>query len=153
VSSSAAEKPSAQVTTKTTRDENSTMPSAQVGIRVDDDRTTVTIEIRPLGQPGHPVDLTLDQLDRLIDKLGNARRQMVEGQPSPDFDSEDVSISVAANTTWTIRASPPAGAILGFYHPKFGSVGFTLPKDDIVRVVGFLTDRFILQPTASSKKH
>jgi hypothetical protein len=78
---------------------------------------------------------------------------MVEGQPSPDFDSEDVSISVAANTTWTIRASPPAGAILGFYHPKFGSVGFTLPKDDIVRVVGFLTDRFILQPTASSKKH
>jgi hypothetical protein len=129
------------------------MPSAQIGIRVDDDQKTVTIEITPLGQPGHPVDLTLDQLDRLIDKLGDARHQMIEGQSTPDFDREDISISVAANAAWTIRASPPAGAILGFYHPKFGPVGFTLPKEDIVRVVGFLTDRFILQPTASPKKH
>ncbi|GEO18625.1 hypothetical protein [Microvirga aerophila] len=129
------------------------MPEARVGIRVADDRKTVTIEITPLGQIGHPVALTLDQLDHLMSKLGDARCQMMEGQPGPSFESEDAPISVAANTRWTIRASPPAGALLGFYHPKFGTVGFTLPKDEIVRIVGFLTERFILQPTASPEKH
>jgi hypothetical protein len=129
------------------------MPKARVGIRVADDRKTVTIELTPVGQTGHPVALTLDQLDHLMGKLGDARCQMVEGQPGPRFESEDVPISVAAHTAWTIQASPPAGALLGFYHPKFGIVGFTLPKDEIVRMVSFLTERFILQPTASREKH
>jgi hypothetical protein len=51
------------------------------------------------------------------------------------------------------RASPPEGVLFGFYHPKFGPVGLTLPKDEIVSIVGFLTDRFILQPAASSGRH
>jgi hypothetical protein len=129
------------------------MPRARVKIRVADDRKTATIEIKPLGQPGHPVDLTLNELDQLMDKLGNARSQMVEGQPTPRLGGEDVPISVAANTMWTIRASPPEGVVFGFYHPKFGPVGLTLPKEEIVRIVGFLTNRFILQPTASPEKH
>jgi hypothetical protein len=32
-------------------------------------------------------------------------------------------------------------------------VGFTLPTDQIARIVSFLTDRFILQPTQSAEKH
>jgi hypothetical protein len=129
------------------------MPDAQIEVGVSGDRQTVTITITSPGQPGHGVGLTLGELDQLMGKLGTARGQMVEGQPTPRFDGEDTSISVAANTRWTIRASPPAGVVFGFYHPKFGSVGLTLPKDEIVSIVGFLSDRFILQPAASSEMH
>src|SRR3954465_3406266 len=54
-----------------------------------------------------------------------ATEPMVEGQSPPDFESDDVTICTAANTKWHIRAFPPAGALLAFYHPKFGPVGFT----------------------------
>ncbi|WP_162815806.1 hypothetical protein [Microvirga aerophila] len=129
------------------------MPRARVKIRVADDRKTATIEIKPLGQPGHPVDLTLAELDQFVDRLGNARSQMVKGHPIPPFERDEPPISVAANTKCTIRASPPEGVLFGFYHPKFGPVGLTLPKEEIVSIVGFLTNRFILQPTASPEKH
>jgi hypothetical protein len=65
---------------------------------------------------------------RNISELGDARSQMVEGQPSPKFDQVDATVSVAANTTWYIEASPPRGALLAFYHPKFGPVGITLQR-------------------------
>jgi hypothetical protein len=129
------------------------MPDARIGVRVAEDRKTVTIEIAPFGQSGQPVGLTLNELDQLMDKLGTARSQMVQGQPIPPFEQEGPPISVVANTKWTIQASPPQEALLGFYHPKFGRVGFTLSATEIVRIVHFLTDRFILQPTSSSGKH
>ena len=75
------------------------------------------------------------------------------GSHSPDFEADEVTISTVANTKWHIRAFPPAGALLAFYHPKFGPVGFTLPRDQIAKIVSFLTDRFILQPTQSAEKH
>ncbi len=78
---------------------------------------------------------------------------MVRGLPSENAQSGDMRISTAANATWWIKASPPTGALLAFDHPKFGPVGFTLPSDQIARIVHFLTNRFILQPTASAEKH
>jgi hypothetical protein len=129
------------------------MPDARIGVRVAEDQTTVTIEVFPPGQPGQQVNLTLAELDQFVDRLGNARSQMVKGHPIPPFERDEPPISVAANTKWTIRASPPEGVLFGFYHPKFGPVGLTLPKDEIVSIVGFLSNRFILQPTASPEKH
>lgn len=122
-------------------------------IQVAQDRMLTTIEIVPLGQAPHRLVLALDELDTLIHELGSARSKMVEGQSPPDFESENVTISTVANARWYIRASPPAGILLAFYHPKFGPVGFTLPSDQIVQVVNFLTERFILSPTQSTEKH
>jgi hypothetical protein len=129
------------------------MPDSRIGVRVAEDQTTVTIEVFPPGQPGQQVNLTLAELDQFVDRLGNARSQMVKGHPIPPFERDEPPISVVANTKWTIRASPPEGVLFGFYHPKFGPVGLTLPKDEIVSIVGFLSNRFILQPTASPEKH
>jgi hypothetical protein len=129
------------------------MPDFEMTIQVAQDRKVTAIEIAPLGQSPQRLILALDELDKLIGELGNARSAMVEGQPSPDFEADEVTISTAANTKWHIRAFPPAGALLAFYHPKFGPVGFTLPRDQIAKIVSFLTDRFILQPTQSAEKH
>jgi hypothetical protein len=129
------------------------MPDARIGVRVAEDQATVTIEVFPPGQPVQQVNLTLAKLDQFVDRLGNARSQMVKGHPIPPFERDEPPISVVANTKWTIRASPPEGVLFGFYHPKFGPVGLTLPKEEIVSIVGFLSNRFILQPTVSPEKH
>jgi hypothetical protein len=129
------------------------MPDVEMTIQVAQDRTLTAIEIAPLGQSPHRLVLALDELDTLIRELGSARSKMVEGQPPPNFENEEVTISTVANARWYIKASTPAGILLAFYHPKFGPVGFTLPSDQIVQVVNFLTERFILQPTQSAEKH
>jgi len=129
------------------------MQDVEMTIGVAHDRTATAIEIAPLGRAPLQLVLTLDELDRLINDLGTARSRMVEGQSPPDFESQEVTISTVAHARWYIKASPPAGILLAFYHPKFGPVGFTLRSDQIVRVVNFLTERFILQPTQSAEKH
>jgi hypothetical protein len=101
----------------------------------------------------HQLELTLEGLEKLIGELGDARSQMIRGRPSADFGSEDLRISVVANTTWCIKARPPEGAVLAFDHPKFGPVGFSLPSAEIAKIVSFLTDRFILQPSPSAERH
>jgi hypothetical protein len=129
------------------------MPDVEMTIGVAHDRRATAIEIASPGQSPQRLVLALEELDRLISELGTARSKMVEGQPAPDFESEEVSISTVANTKWHIRAYPPTGALLAFYHPKFGPVGFTLPREEIARIVSFLTERFILQPIQSAEKH
>ena len=128
------------------------MPDAWLSVRVAQDRKTVAIAAAPK-LPSRQVELTLGELDKLISELGDARSQMVEGQPCPKFDQVDATVSVAANTTWYIEASPPRGALLAFYHPKFGPVGFTLQRDQIAKIISFLTDRFIHQRPPSAKRH
>ena len=129
------------------------MPDVGMAIQVAQDRQAVGIEIRPPGQSPLQLVLGLDELDRLIGELGNARSQLVSGQPQPDLDSEGVTISTAANAKWSLRAFPPTGALFAFDHPKFGPVGLTLPREQIAKIVSSLTDRFILQPTQSTEKH
>ena len=73
------------------------MPEVGMAIQVAQDRQAVGIEIRPPGQSPLQLVLGLDELNRLIGELGNARSQMVSGQPQPDLESEGVTISTAAN--------------------------------------------------------
>ncbi len=129
------------------------MPDARLKIRVAPDRKTVAIEMPPGVAPARQVEMTLEKLDELISELGDARSRMVDGLPGESFNDENVKISVAANTTWCIKASPPAGVLLAFDHPKFGPVGFTLRKEQIATIVRFLTNRFILQRPPSEEKH
>jgi len=129
------------------------MSEVQMAIQVAPDRRAVAIEIAPPEQAPVQLILDLDELTRLIHELGNARSQMVAGQPQPDFENEGVTISTVANTKWYLKASPPEGALFAFDHPKFGSVGLTLGADQIAQIVSFLTDRFILQPIQSAEKH
>lgn len=129
------------------------MPDARLRVRVTEDRKTVAIVPTPGRRQSRQVELTLEELDKLIGELGDARGQMVEGQPCPKFDHKEMRTSIAANTTWHIEAVPPRGAILSFYHPKFGPVGFTLPREQIAKIISFLADRFMLRPGPSAERH
>ncbi|MBA1155017.1 hypothetical protein [Microvirga mediterraneensis] len=129
------------------------MPDFEITIQVAQDRKVMAIELAALGRPSQRLILELNELDRLISELGNARSQMVSEQAQPDLESDETTISTVANAKWCIRVSPPAVALFAFNHPKFGPVGLMLPKDQITKIVSFLTDRFILQPTQSVEKH
>ncbi len=129
------------------------MPDARFRVRVTENQRTVAIAAAPAKRLSRQVELTLEELDQLISELGDARSQMVKGQPSANFESEDVVISAVGNTTWCIKARPPAGVLLAFDHPKFGPVGFTLPSNQIAKIVSFLTERFILQSAPSAERH
>ncbi len=127
------------------------MSDARFKIRVADDKKTVAIQTAPGDQMPYQVELTLAELDKLMGELGDARSELIKDQPSPNF--AEARISAVANTTWSIKASPPRGALFAFDHPKFGPVGFTLSRDQIVSIVKFLTERFILQSSTSVEKH
>ncbi len=129
------------------------MPNARFSVRVTENRKTAAIVPPPSRRLSRQVELTREELDQLISELGDARSQIVKGQPSADFESEDVTISAVGNTTWCIKARPPAGALLAFDHPRFGPVGFTLPGDQIAKIVSFLTNRFMLQSSPSAERH
>jgi len=129
------------------------MPDAQFSVRVTEDRKTVAIVPAPGKRHSRQVELTLEELDTLIGDLGDARSRMVAGQPYPQFEKEKIRVSVATETTWHIEASPPRGALLAFYHPKFGPVGLTLSGEEIAKIVSFLAQRFILQPGPSAERH
>jgi len=126
------------------------MPDPRMRIQVAQDGKTVSIVASTAAQS---IELTLDELNKLIGELGDARSRMVEGLPSENFNDAGVKISAVANTTWCIKASPPASVLLAFDHPKFGPVGFTLRRDQIASIVRFLTNRFILQHPPSEEKH
>jgi len=66
------------------------MAEAQVGVRVAEDRQTVTIEIGPVGGPSAPVGLNLEQLTKVINVLGQARARMIEGAPKLSLDGKTV---------------------------------------------------------------
>jgi hypothetical protein len=129
------------------------MPDGWMNVQVAHDRKTATISLSLDERTPRKVEVSLGELDRLISELGDARSRMAEGLRRNDFEVADVAISAVANTTWWIKASPAAGALLAFDHPKFGPVGFTLSRDQIARIVAFLTNRFILQPPPSAEKH
>ena len=128
-----------------------TMSEVQFKVHVADDRKAALLEIGAGGEPPHKLALSLDQLTTLIGQLGEARRQMVQGQPIPDLEGK--VISTVGSTNWHVQASPIKGSLIAFYHPSFGPVGFTMPRDDAVKLVRFLTNRLALSPAASEQRN
>ena len=53
------------------------MPDVGLAIQVAPDRQVAAVEIAPIGQSPLRLILELDELDRLIGELGNARSQIV----------------------------------------------------------------------------
>jgi hypothetical protein len=72
------------------------MPDPRMRIQVAQDGKTVSIAASTAAQS---IELTLDELNKLIGELGDARSRMVEGLPSENFNDAGVKISTVANTT------------------------------------------------------
>ena len=102
------------------------MAGLRVGVKVADDRQSVTIEIGPAGSPPHPAALNLEQLTKLIQVLGQARSRMVEGSPKHPLDGRTVETVI--EPPWYIQVASINGSLLAFDHPSYGPVAFAIPR-------------------------
>jgi hypothetical protein len=118
------------------------MPEVRVGVRVDEDRQTTTIEIGPVGGASSPVALDLGQLTTLINLLGQARSRMVEGTPKQSLEGR--AINTVIEPPWYIKVASIDGSLVAFDHPSYGPVAFELPKGDVTRIVKVLSAHLAL---------
>ena len=125
------------------------MPEARVGVRVADDRQSVTIEIGPVEGLSSPVGLSLEQLTKVIHLLGQARSRMMEGTPKTALDGK--SLETVTEPPWYIQTASIDGSLLAFDHPAYGPLAFAIPRDDVARITKVLSAHLAL-PVASQTK-
>jgi hypothetical protein len=125
------------------------MGEAQVGVRVAEDRQTVTVEIGPVGEPSAPVGLNLGQLTKVIQVLGQARARMIEGAPKQPLDGKTVETVI--EPPWYLQVANIDGSLLAFDHPSYGPIAFAIPRNDVARIVQILSAHLALPQTPSDK--
>jgi hypothetical protein len=118
------------------------MPEARVGVRVADDRQSVTVEMGPVEGPSAPIALDLEQLTKVINLLGQARAQMLEGQRIEPLNGKRVE--TINNPMWYIQVAKIDGSLLAFNHPAYGPIAFEIPRDDVAKIVDLLTNHLAL---------
>ncbi len=125
------------------------MAGLRVGVKVADDRQSVTVEIGPAGGPSHPAALNLEQLTKLIQVLGQARSRMVEGSQKHPLDGRTVETVI--EPPWYVQVASIDGSLLAFDHPSYGPVAFAIPRDDVIRIVRTLSEHLALPAGQTDK--
>jgi len=125
------------------------MAQARVGVRVADDRRSVTVEIGPVDGPSAPVGLELDQLTKVINLLGQARRQMIRGLPAEPLAGK--TVETILDPVWYAQVAQIDGSLLAFDHPAYGPLAFALPRNDVAEIVRILGAHLALPAMQSDK--
>ncbi len=125
------------------------MAQARVGVRVADDRKSVTLEIGPVDGPSSPVGLELEQLTKVINLLGKARRQMIRGLPAEPLAGK--TVETILDPIWYAQVAQFDGSLLAFDHPAYGPVAFAIPRNDVAEIVRTLNAHLAL-PTVQTDK-
>jgi hypothetical protein len=125
------------------------MAEARVGVRVADDRKSVTVQMGPIDGPSSPVELDLEQLSQVINVLGQARQRMVSGLPVKPLEGQ--TVETVANPLWFAQVAKIDGSLLAFDHPRYGPVAFAIPRDEVAKVVRILSAHLALPPGEQGK--
>jgi hypothetical protein len=118
------------------------MPKARVGVRVADDRQSVTVEIGSAEGPSEPTILDVEQLTKVINLLGRARVLMLEGQQIEPL--EGTTVDTLSNPMWYIQVAQIDGSLLAFNHLAYGPIAFAIPKHEVAQMVGILKSHLAL---------
>jgi hypothetical protein len=125
------------------------MAEARVGVRVADDRQSVTIEIGPVAGLSEPIALDLEQLTKVIKLLGQARARMIEGAQKQPLEGKTVETVV--EPPWYIQVAQIDGSLLAFDHPSYGPLAYAIPRADVVRIVDVLSKHLVLPASQQEK--
>jgi len=110
---------------------------ARVGVRVAEDRQSVTVEIGPVAGPSEPIALDVDQLTKIIKRLGEARARMVEGTEKQPLDGK--TVETVNDPPWHIQVAQFDGSLIAFDHPSYGPLAYAIPRADVVNMVQVLS--------------
>lgn len=123
----------------------------RVRIEVSQDHSNASIQFLPPSGASGSMTVNADQLLALIQILGQARSEMVAGQPILPL--EGIEIKAIFNTRWYIEPeSLTEGSLLSFYHPAFGPVGFLIPREQVPEIVRLLTAHLGIKPQSQTQK-
>ena len=125
------------------------MAQARVGVRVADDRKSVTVELGPVEGASSPVGLDLEQLTKVINLLGQARRRMLEGLRVEPLDGK--TVRTVAKPMWYVQVAQIDGSLLAFDHPDYGPVAFAIPRNDVAEIVRILSAHLALPASSPGK--
>jgi hypothetical protein len=126
------------------------MAEARIGIRIAEDRKSVTLAIAPVGVEGIPIELSLDQLTNFIALLGETRARMLEGLSTGPLEGK--SIRTVLEPNWYVQVAQIEGSLIAFDHPAFGPVGFAIPRQDVAKIVRILTAHLALPEAPTGKQ-
>jgi hypothetical protein len=115
---------------------------ARIGVRVADDRQSVTVEIGPVGGPSEPIAFGIEQLTTIIRLLGQARAQMVEGTQKRPLDGK--TVETVNDPPWHIQVAQFDGSLIAFDHPSYGPLAYAIPRADVVKIVAVLKEHLAL---------
>jgi len=110
---------------------------ARIGVRVAEDRQSVTVELGPVGGASEPITLELEQLTKIIRLLGQARARMVEGTEKQALDG--ITVETVNDPPWHIQVAQFDGSLIAFDHPSYGPLAFAIHRTDVVNMVQVLT--------------
>ena len=118
------------------------MAEARVGIKVADDRQTVTIEIGSVGGPSSPVELSLEHLTAVVKLLGQARSRMIEGSRKQPLDGK--TAETVTDPPRYLQVASIDGSLLALDHPSYGPLAFAIPRNDVAKIVQILNAHLAL---------
>lgn len=107
-------------------------------ISVAGDRSKTTFEFLPPSEASGTLELSADQLLKLVQGLGEAHSAMIAGVEVPSLEGQQ--IQGIFNTKWYVNPELMGEAILmSFAHPAFGPLGFLIPIDQAEHMFHLLT--------------
>jgi hypothetical protein len=95
------------------------------------------------------VGLELDQLTKVINLLGQARRQMIRGLPAEPLAGK--TVETILDPVWYAQVAQIDGSLLAFDHPAYGPLAFALPRNDVAEIVRILSAHLALPAMQSDK--
>lgn len=115
-------------------------------ITVTDDRSKATVEFLPLSGASGTLELSADQLLKLVHWLGHAHATMIAGVESPPLEGQQ--IQGIFNTRWYVSPELMGEATaMSFFHPAFGPLGFLIPIDQVEHMIHLLTTQVEMAKT------
>jgi hypothetical protein len=123
----------------------------KIDIAVAEDRSAATLRFRSQGGVEASVALTPERLTALIAALGQVRARMVGSISPPPMGGMEVA--TVLQPRWHVQPDPRRdGSLLAFLHPGFGPLAFSLPREDVQRLVEVLTKHLEVSGAARPEK-
>ncbi|GBR47722.1 hypothetical protein CSR02_04060 [Acetobacter pomorum] len=109
--------------------------SSKLDLSLSEDRTEIHMKVLEQdNQPAVDIALSLEDVTRLIQVLGQCRETMLEGRELPTI--EGATFAPVTRTKWALQPEASTdGSVLAFQHPAFGPVGLVLPPADADRLM------------------
>lgn len=119
-------------------------------VQISDDGAKVSLEFLPTSGAEGTLELSPDQLLKLVRQLGTVHAQMVKNDPVPELEGQQIEAII--NTKWHIQPGLIGEAsVMCFQHPAFGPLGFAVPVGQVQEMVRLLSNHVALAAQSREK--